>query len=239
MTRFLCAIAMAACAAPSPVETSVDIQRHASATPHPPAVFEHPDLARYHMRRHFADLRMIERLLVAGQLDEGVTLAYLLVRAIDDPGVEPWRPEANRVTQSAAELARAESLDEAFPRVARVAAACADCHVRIGVHVTEPLPALPPTALTEPMAHHRWAADRLWDGLVMANDERWRQGLNVLAEAPSELLARAAPDDAARLQRQALDELAITSTEPARRATTYGKLLATCSHCHVTLAVKP
>lgn len=36
--------------------------------------------AQYHMWHHFDDLRLIERMLIGGKLDDGATLAYLLVR---------------------------------------------------------------------------------------------------------------------------------------------------------------
>ena len=53
------------------------------------------------MRSHFDDLRLIEQLLVAGKLDEGLTLAYLLVRPTDDAGLAEWAVHSQRVVDAA------------------------------------------------------------------------------------------------------------------------------------------
>jgi len=90
------------------------------------------------------------------------------------------------------------------------------------------------------MARHRWAADRLWEGLVGGDDEPWRAGLAVLAATPirwPELgerkgLARSLQQLAEQAQkRQATDSI-------ADRAQLYGEMLVTCTACHTAKSAR-
>lgn len=208
--------------------------------PPEPARFRNPTAARYHMRRHFDDLRMIERLLVAGKLDEGKALAYLLVQRADDPGLAAWDEYAARVADVGRAVTTAASLDEALRAEARVAVACASCHAATqGRPTFAAVPAPPGNRFTPEtrMARHVWAVDRLWEGLVGAEDTRWIRGLTVLAESPLPVSPRAeAPALASRLQalaRAQLDTRATTLLED--RGAAYGDMLVACARCHAVL----
>jgi cytochrome c553 len=227
-------LVLAACARDAPQPESPALQPHAAretpAAPAPPAR-ELPVAVRYHMRAHFDDLRGVERLLIAGKLDEGTTLAYMLVRRTDELALPRWAVHAARVSDAAQRLTRATALDEALRREARVAAECASCHSDLGIApVFARVPMLPPDAPTQVarMARHAWAADRLWEGLVGGDDARWTRGLAVLADTPVEPTALAT-----QLQRRAREQLDTRDLSPPdARAAAYGEMLVTCATCH-------
>src|SRR5512140_2928154 len=82
----------------------------------PPLRLERPAMVRFHMERHFDDLRTIDRLLVAGKLDEATTLAHLLTRPASDPALAMWKDEAERVAVAASTVEHASTLDQALRR---------------------------------------------------------------------------------------------------------------------------
>lgn len=194
---------------------------------------------RYHMRQHFNDLRTIERMLVAGKLDDARALAYMLARP---SSAMPQGSEAHDVAVAAGGLISARTLEEAAYAEVRVAAACAQCHVatQSGPVFRTPSKA-PPDRPTVPaqMARHQWAADRLWEGLVGASDEHWRAGLYVLATSPLQHVESGSPAIAKHLQRLArlaLDRRPKPTLE--ERQDIYAELLITCAGCHAGRAAK-
>jgi cytochrome c553 len=219
------------------------IEDSSSPEPPPPARFDDPAMAHYHMRRHFDDLRMVEQLFMAGKVDEGATLAYLLVRQTDDPGMLPWQPQSKAVADAALALTTAESVDEGLRQVARVAEACAECHAHAqSLPLFAPAPDVPPNKPSREarMARHAWATDRLWEGMIGPNDDRWKAGLDVLAATPLPFAPlNDAPALADRLQQLARDQLAQRSTTLLHdRAIAYGEILVTCAACHSSLRVQ-
>ncbi len=97
--------------------------------PTEPARPAKPGLVKFHMRQHFGDLRQIERLLLAGKLDEARSLAFLLTKPVSDRGTAPWSNDVEAVSVAARAVVAAPGVDEALRREARVAAACAQCHL--------------------------------------------------------------------------------------------------------------
>jgi hypothetical protein len=87
------------------------------------------------------------------------------------------------------------------------------------------------------MARHVWAVDRLWEGLVGADDTRWSRGLAVLSDAPLPFTTlRDGPRLATELQRRAraqLDTRATTLSDD--RGAAYGEILSICAGCHSAL----
>jgi len=209
-----------------------------------PVQLERRAMVDFHMQRHFDDLRSVERLLVAGKLDDAKSRAFLLTKPSTDPGMRRWDAQSQALTDAALALSESPSLDEALRRETRVAAACATCHLAIQrVPKFAAAPALPADANTSSsrMARHAWAADRLWEGLVAPSDTPWRRGLTVLAASPPPFSpASDAPALADQLQRLASRELEMS--EPItldHQAAAYGEMLVTCAACHVTLHATP
>ena len=219
---------LAGCAMHAPEEVVIESPPHAvAASPAPPP--SPSPIARYHMRRHFDDLRLIERLLIAGKLAEGTTLGVLLVREDDEPAMVPFKPHAERVSRAADALAHAGDLDDALRKTALLSAGCAACHTAVSARLRLQPP--PPVPEQPVMARHAWAADRLWEGMIAGDTDRWRRGLAVLADSPF-------GSPPSRLPSFAQAQLASYSTDPELRADAYGKILHECATCHTRLRIE-
>lgn len=212
--------------------------------PLPPAPerFDKPAMVQFHMRRQLDDLRKVERLLIAGKLEDGKTRAARLTQPAPDPGMTRWQGDVDAVTNAAAALAAAPSVDEACRREARVAEACAACHLHTQNVPVFAIPAMVPPDDPTPtarMARHQWAADRLWEGMVGPSEHRWRSGLEVLADSALPFSpVTDAPLAASQLRVFAQQAIASSSKDTlADRARRYGEMLVMCSACHSTLRV--
>lgn len=232
------AVAFAAACAPS----RADPPKREPAEAPPPKRFERDMMTRLHMHESFDLLRAIERLLIRGKLDEAKAFAAAIAEAPDEPGLGPWTVQAVAVRDRAAALARATTVDDACAREAKLAAACASCHVDAGVspqfRAHPPVPPDLPT-IEARMLRHRWAADRMWEGIVGGSDEPWRAGLDIAAAAPLDW-KELGPERVAFARK--LQQTAQQARRPkpndtiADRATAYGEILATCAGCHTTAA---
>ncbi len=221
------AIALTACRHPAP---RIDPDDRLAEAPHatPVHVAEAPALERTH-GQHFDDLRMIERDLIAGRLDEAKTLGYLLVQP-PEPWMSPWPFDTAYVEAAALDLVTAPDLDAAYRSEARLVAACARCH--LDAHRLPSVSTLPP-----PDTSHGSAIDRVREGLIEATDSPWRSGLEALAETPPPPDVRVANAGvlATRLQDAARAQLEAPPVDLDDRSAAYGALLSTCASCHVTL----
>ena len=220
--------------------------------PQPPASppTAHADdetIVRFHMYRNFDLMRAIERLLVRGNLEEARALASSMASIPEPAALEVWARQLALVDRRATELAGARFVDDACRRAARLAAACASCHLEtdaVAAFARVPdLPADQPTVEAR-MARHRWAADRLWEGMVGYADGPWRAGLDVLAETPLPfgvigehriMLGRRIQVLAAEARRQPTAD----HDSLEKRTETYGEILATCAGCHAIREESP
>ena len=206
--------------------------------PPEPVRFDKPAMVAFHMRAHFGDLRDIERMLIKGKLDDAKTRAFLLTVQATDAGLARWQREVAEVTEAARSLTTAPGIDEALRREVQVAAACAWCHSRTQEGPVFAEPAAAPRddgKLAARMARHRWAADRLWEGLVGNSEHHWRIGLDVLASSPPPFPPITdAPGLAAQLQAYAVREIANLPRESLEERTrVYGEMLVVCGACHL------
>jgi hypothetical protein len=130
----------------------------------------------------------------------------------------------------ARQAGHATSLGDAAHAMGGIAKTCGACHRE---NIAEPVTGK--TAALEPgedvathMTRHAWAAERLWEGLVMPSDARWVKGSEVLKEAPfkPEAVAGASSEEIAVLKEVELLEQrchgigakAGTTTDPTERA---------------------
>jgi len=201
-------------------------------------------MVKLHMRWQLDDLRNVERLLIAGKLEDAKTRAFLLTRPVPGLGMAPGRRENGAVTEAARALVTAPSTAEACRREAQVAEACARCHRDTGELRVFAAPVMAPPSDATPagrMARYQWAADRLWEGLVGPSDHRWRAGLDALVNTPLRSPPFTdAPRAASQLQALAQQAIASLGTDfPEDRARRYGEMLVACSACHSRLHVGP
>ncbi len=211
--------------------------------PEPPTTmpqFEDDMIVRFHMHENFDLLHGIQKLLVSGRLEEAKTFARAISEAPDEPGLGAWATRATVVRDRAAALASAKTLDQACQRSARLADACASCHVASNAmpqfRPPEPTPPDRPT-IDARMARHQWATDRLWEGVVGGHDDAWDRGLEILAATPlqSPKITGARVHYARDLQRFAMQaHMQKRPLVTGARARAYGQILSTCAGCHTT-----
>lgn len=224
MTRYaLLALAVAACS---------------SAYGDAPSL-ERPDVVRERMRRQFNDLRDIEDMLLKGKLEDAKARSFLVTRQSNDAGLGGLAAQAQAVTDAATSLGEARDVPEGCRRLAKVVGACAECHV----HFPKPLRAPPETEpqdaqIPSRMQVHMRAADRLFEGAVLGDLRRWREGVDALAMAPIPTPGR--DPLATKLQERAMGaqaEINSGSSTAASRAAAYGEMLVTCAECHARQVV--
>jgi cytochrome c553 len=196
------------------------------------------------MYRNYDLSRAIERVLVRGDLDSARALATAMANTTAPPALEAWARQTALVNDRAADVASATSIDDACRRTAKIGEACAACHRDTGARLAfDAYPNAPADAPTVDarMARHRWAVDRLWEGMVGNADKPWQAGLDVLAVTPLPF-SPAAGDRVAlatglqRLVEQARQRRLAT---PSERAQVYGEILVTCAACHSGRATTP
>lgn len=212
--------------------------RGAGYADEPHKQFEHDMMARFHMHESYSLYAAVERLLIRGKLDDARDLARAIGVVADEAGLQAWAPQSAAVRERAVALSNATSVDEACRRMARLAEACAHCHVAANaVPEFRGPPELPPDRPTVDarMARHLWAIERVREGMIGAAEEPWRAGLDVLATAPLPW-ATTEGDRAALANR--VHELADRARHRGagdtgeERTRTYGELLVTCAACH-------
>jgi cytochrome c553 len=238
-------VAVAIACAAGCASSRADAPRREPAEPPPVKRFERDMMIRFHMHESFDLLRAIERLLIRGKLEDAKLFAAAIAEAPDEPGLGPWTQHAMAVRAGAAALAQAKTVDEACKREAKLADACAGCHIDAGASpVFREHPTAPPDQPTidARMVRHRWAADRMWEGIVGGDAQPWRAGLEVVAAAPLDwnALGPARAGFGRRLQQLALKARGRKPTNaPADRAAAYGEILATCAGCHMAANPPP
>lgn len=177
---------------------------------------------RSDMSHHVDDLRHIGSLLRTGRLADAKAVAFWLTRPIGDPRVRAQPAEAARLGAAARELAAAPTLASAVRSEARIANACGECHTRTGARSAFERDTIAPRdelTLESNVRRHRWAADRVWDGVVGASEIQWRAGLELFTQ------------DLAGPRVHEIAKRALAS-RPSERAEIYGELLVSCITCH-------
>jgi cytochrome c553 len=194
------------------------------------------------MAEHFEQVVAIRDAVIAGDLRRArAPAAWLAEHGGPRSAPASWEPYRVEVRRIAAGLSDGSTVSEAAARTAQMAAICGLCHRAAGVRIERDMPALVErwnTGTERLMMRHRWAVDRLWEGLVGPSDTAWEIGARVLADAPLETsdVATEGPIHPRRAELveelHRLGDLAPSATQPGQRAALVGKLLATCSGCH-------
>ena len=148
-------------------------------------------------------------------------------------------------------VARAVSspdLHAAASAAADVAAACGGCHEKRGVRFPQPVAARPDPSLKgvhAAMARHHWAANRMWDGLLLPSQAAFVEAAEVMGPgdlAPAgSTVGSALPSLTVELEVRVHDlvALAARTEDPAARARATAGLLETCGVCHGAMGDGP
>lgn len=209
---------------------------------------QYPQDLSAHMTEHFIAAMDLETAVIRGQLADGKQHAEWLAAHRphrDLPGVSgPW---SAAVRAAAAEGAGAGDINELANSAARMASACGDCHAATNGRL-DYLSTRPPEdaqSVTERMARHVWAADRMWESLIRRSDELWSNGALILQESTVSAREAAWEENVADSIRGIVVEVefiadqAGTTGDWGGRADLMGSLLATCSRCHQAVGIDP
>jgi cytochrome c553 len=178
--------------------------------------------------------------VVMGRLADAKQPAGYLAKHWPDQVLETWIPFVRSLRSTAAEVEHAENLQAAAKGTADLALSCGECHEALDDGPTFDPPPEPPAGdeAAAVMHRHRWATDRLWEGVVQPSTERWMQGIDALQRLPDcqedpggEQLT--ADIEAARAATERVRLQAKDATDLRDRARLYGELLGTCSTCHL------
>jgi cytochrome c553 len=234
----LAAISIIACGsgqtvtAPAPSEAPQD-ETKAPATPEATALTD--------MHGHFEDINAIQLALISGNLISARALAKNVRLGFAGPSPEGWEPFIARSVASAEMLEVTDDLEMAARLASIMASTCGDCHRAQDLVVISHVAIAPPKEedrLTNFMTQHRWAADRMWEGIIGPSDEAWQAGARALqnTELTKEDIDQrivVTPYIEEMLVQIRIDAAAASSTEDSEeRQKLYGRFLSGCASCH-------
>jgi cytochrome c553 len=201
-----------------------------------------------HMDEHFSHVKTIQEAVIAGDL-EGLKepAKWMAEHPIAEGLPVGWEPHVAAMKKESQAVGESADLAAAAGATASMAKSCGACHQAMSVTPQFSAGSPPPddTGTVPHMIGHMWAADRMWEGLIIPSNENWINGVEVLAGAP--LHSEDLSDDAelkAELEALAkkVHELAAEGRETETlddRAVLYGNFLATCAECHQKLGKGP
>lgn len=209
------------------------------AKPAEPAVAA-ADVAK-HMHEHLARVTTMQEAVIRGDMEAAVEPARWIADHQPTAGL-PAGQEAvlADMKKQAAVVAEATDPKHAATATAMVVSYCGTCHA--GAKITAAIPEAPkPVAEPAVAAHmmeHQWAADLLYQGLVMPSEERWQKGLAAMQGTP--LSEKDLPKDAkltkdiVALEKNVheMAEKAKTVTDLGTKVAFYGEFIGGCAGCH-------
>lgn len=195
-----------------------------------------------HMQEHFTAVAAIQDAVIRGDLEAVAEPAKLLARHRPvDSLPAGWEPYVADMTLAAQRAVAASTLDDAAGATAAMGLACGACHQGSarGPRFTLGAEINTDRGVRAHMQRHRWAADRMWEGLIGPSDTSWVWGAATLREAA--LRPQGQPERIGELAAMVheLGAQAEDSSDPEARASLYGALLGTCAECHAALGKGP
>lgn len=199
-----------------------------------------PSSVRPRMREHFTHVAAIRDAVIRADLAGVREPASWLAKEPQDGLPVAAQPYVGEMQRLAADVAAAKDIREAASGMARLAAACGNCHVSVKANPT--LMAVLPRGEDETvkghMRKHFRAVEHLYRGLVVPSTHSWNQGVEALSGAPQELeftkSGKPTSPEIRKLAQQlhAIAKEAAGADSQGARWPLYGKMLATCSDCH-------
>lgn len=190
---------------------------------------------------HFDAANRVQMAMVRGDL----TSAREAARRVEATRTLSGIPEGSEarleeLRSYAHAIRTAPSYAMATEATARMAAGCGTCHAETmaGPSFTGRLD--PPGEVAGEVGHmveHVWAADRMWEGLMLPSDERWEAGAVLLGDHP--VPAESFTPEMARIGERlvALSREAASTEGAVARARVYGRILEACGTCHAEAGI--
>lgn len=196
-----------------------------------------------HMYSHLDRAGELHDALVRGDLDRARSPATWIAthqERRDFTGKSAYFQDAMRAF--AAEVGKADHLQDAAYAAGRMGQTCGDCHRENEVEPRFLIGTAPPpsgSGAKAEMARHVWASERMWEGLVGPGDQGWSSGVEALVGGwldTQDVVSN--PQDQARIRelvRQIYDlgGKARSAASSSERAELYGEFLNTCNECHL------
>lgn len=198
-----------------------------------------PDLRVEDMHAHFEDINAIQRALIAGDVAAARAHAEHFIAGFSGTTPEGWTPFVERAVASAEMMKVSTDLAMSAQLAGTMAGTCGDCHRAHELSVISLDDSSPES--TDTMLRHRWATDRLWEGIIGPSEDAWRAGAALLA---SEAMAPETVEGAIEVTPQIVAlidnlseqaSLAHATADPEERKVIYGRLLSSCAGCHHTM----
>ena len=199
---------------------------------------QEPSPVRPRMRAHFSHVSEIRDAMIRSGSPASDRRTWLATQPQDGLPVAA-QPHVGEMQRVAAEVAAAQSLPQAASGMARLAAACGNCHVAVKANPTliAVLPRAEDETIKGRMRKHYRAAEHLYRGLVVPASHSWQLGVEALSGNPVELeltkSGKPSPEIRALAQRLlGLAQNAGSAESQGARWPLYGQMLTTCAECH-------
>ncbi len=203
-----------------------------------------------HMHEHVQSVDAIRAAIIAGDLAAIREPAAWLANHDAVPGLPAgWQAFVAALRKDADRVLRANNLVAAAYATSRMALSCANCHRSSNVAIDFKQSSMPLEKSNDVAVHmrqHRWAADRMWEGLYGPSDKAWNAGTDMLLDVPiePEEIDGAPRNERGELARMALEVHLIGSRgmvtfSPEQRSQLYSEFLSLCVDCHTTLERGP
>lgn len=226
---------LVACPKANPTPEAARLQSH---------VVAEGDASDMHVR--LAHLTQARDFVIKGQLDEARAQLRWVSENVTAEGVRPeWVVHLQDIHAGTVEGMAARDASGVAEAISDVARACGECHLAVGDGPRfEPEP---PPATSAAMARHVWAADRMWEGIVGPDPDRWTLAADLLRievvdfETLYGAVDLETAGDAARLHSRvhSLADLGRETVDAGDRAELYGAYVAACADCHALVGGGP
>jgi len=195
-----------------------------------------------HMHGHLVHVDAIKTAVIAGNLDATREHSVWLSEHDEPPGMpDDWSPYVEEMRQYAAVAASARDLERVAVAVSEIARTCGDCHRTHGARPEFMTGQRPPPELhdvTTEMHRHLWAANRMWESMIIPSNDAWKSATDMLAEV--QIDAEQLTDDPANVaavedlveRARALGEMGAETSAGPLRSEQLGKFLSLCAGCH-------
>lgn len=198
------------------------------------------------MSQHFVAASVMRDALVRGDLDAFHDASAQLAKKSAEVPSPAWAEHLDAMNDAAVRAQQSDSIESAASALAAVGVACAQCHEDLGGPKVSAGTAPPSSGdVQSQMARHRWAVERMWDGLTAPSDDAWRKGSSAFADAP---MVTDIPRDAdagtqvaaltLALRAHALGDAARWADSRQDRAKALAQVYETCAGCHEVLSVR-
>jgi mono/diheme cytochrome c family protein len=195
-----------------------------------------------HMHGHLVHVDAIKTEVIAGNLDATREHSVWLSEHDEPPGMpDAWSPYVKEMRQYAAIAASARDLERVAVAVSEIARTCGECHRTNGANPEFAAGQRPPQELHDiktEMHRHLWAANRMWESMIIPSDDAWKSATSMLAEVHLDTAQLTEdPANAARVEElleraRALGELGAATSAGPLRSEQLGKFLSLCARCH-------